>query len=167
MNEAKDQSQADGTFKAILTPYRSLSPRGFVVLMSVIAGISFIIGAIFWWVGAWPVLGFLGLDVALIYLAFRLNYRSGFEYELVDLNPHTLVLTRVKPSGSRERIEFNPYWVRVRLSEKDDGRTTMSLASHGKDTVFGRFLNDDERREFSEVLKDALLDARTVRNASP
>ena len=113
--------------------------------------------------GAWPVFGFFGLDVALVYIAFRLNYRSGRLYELVELTPETLTVTRVHPSGKRESFDFNPYWVRVRLAEGPQGRTDLRLASHGRELSFGRFLTDDERRDFSDALAGALIEARGAR----
>ena len=49
--------------------------------MGLIGLVSFAAGAMFFVVGAWPVVGFLGLDLLLIYLAFRASYRSGRAYE--------------------------------------------------------------------------------------
>lgn len=144
----------------VLTSYRSLSQKGFVILMSALALVSFVAGMSFLLMGAWPVFGFFGLDVLLIYIAFKLNYRSGRLYETVDLDPKLLAVTRVHPSGNAERFEFNPYWVRVTCSEAVDGRTSLALASHGKIFSFGRFLTDEERREFAGVLGDALARAR-------
>ena len=94
---------------------------------------SFVTGMVFLLMGAWPIFGFFGLDVALVYVAFRLNYRSGRLYELIELTPESLTVTRVHPSGKRESFDFNPYWVRVRLAEDRQGRTDMRLASHGKE----------------------------------
>ena len=71
--------------------------------------------------GAWPVFGFFGLDVALIYYAFKRNYGSGRLYETITLSPEVLKLTRVHPSGEREEFDFNPYWARVRA--RSIGRT--------------------------------------------
>jgi len=163
MTDVERERQVDGTFSAVLTPYRSLGPRGFLILMSFIAGVSFIIGLVFLSMGAWPVFGFLGLDVLLIYLAFKLNYRAGRAYETVDLTPQTLTLTRVDPAGRTETFDFNPYWVRVLLCEWPDGRTVLRLASHGEEFAFGKFLTDDERREFAEALSGALVQARQAR----
>ncbi len=131
--------------------------------MVAISLVSFVTGMIFLLMGAWPVFGFFGLDVALIYIAFKLNYRSGRLYETVELTPRTLTLTRVHPSGKRESIDFNPYWVRVRLLEGPQGRTDLRLASHGREHPFGRFLTDDEKRDFSNALSGALLEARAAR----
>ena len=161
MEEQQQEAQPAETFNAILTPHRALSPFGFLVLMSSIALVSFVVGMYFLLLGAWPILGFFGLDVLLIYVAFRLNYRSGREYERVELSPRLLKLTRVDPRGLAKSYDFNPYWVRVGLTEEADGRTIMWLTSHGRELVFGRFLSDDERREFVEALRSALMSART------
>lgn len=151
-----------GTFRAVLYPHRSLGPKGFLVLMLAIGGVSFVTGMVFLLKGAWPVFGFFGLDVALVYAAFRLNYRSGRLYETVDLTPQSLTITRVHPSGHQESFDFNPYWVRVRLAEGPQGRTDLRLASHGREFAFARFLTDDERRDLSDALSGALAEARTA-----
>jgi uncharacterized membrane protein len=156
-----EQAQAEpGAFHAVLTPHRSLSPRGFLVLMVALAGISLVTGLVFWLAGAWPVMGFFGLDVALVYCAFRLNYRSGRLYETVELTPAQFSWTRVHPSGRREQFDCNPYWARVNLREWPDGRTDLRVVSQGKELVFARFLTDDERRDFASALQGALRDAR-------
>lgn len=147
----------------VLSSYRSLSPRGFFILMSALSLVSFVAGVAFLLMGAWPVFGFFGLDVLLIYIAFRLNYRDGRLYETLELDPSQLTVTRFHPSGKAERFEFNTYWVRVLCSEGVDGRTNLSLASHGNVFPFGRFLTDDERKEFAAVLGDALQVARAAR----
>ena len=161
MTEKREQMQDEpGGFRAVLTPHRSLGPTGFIVLMAALAGISFATGIAFLLIGAWPVLGFFGLDVAMVYVAFKLNYRSGRLYETVELTPAKLTWTRVHPSGRREQFDCNPYWARVNLREWPDGRTDLRLVAQGKELVFGRFLTDDERRQFASALRGALVDAR-------
>ena len=114
------------------------------------AGIAFTIA------GAWPVLCFFGLNVVLIYYAFRLNYRSGELYETVSVTADTLTVTRVLPSGLARYWEFNPYWARCEISEGRGRATELSLASHGRRLVFGVFLNDDEKRDFARALSGVL-----------
>lgn len=133
--------------------------------MSAIGAVSFVTGAAFLAIGAWPVFGFFGLDVALIYVAFKLNYRAAKAYEVVEVTPHALTLTRVTAGGQSETFAFNPYWARVLLSEKPDGRNDLAIASHGRELSFGRLLNDEERREFAAVLEGALVNARTTARA--
>lgn len=160
MNATQEPVKAGAPFRAVLHPHRSLSPRGFLILMTGIGLVSFVTGMVFLAIGAWPVLGFFGLDLALIYVAFRLNYRSGRRYELVELSPELLKVTHVQPSGQAQSFEFNPFWVRVRLEQWRDGSNELKLASHGRELSIGRFLTDDERRDFASVLEGALLAAR-------
>ena len=69
----QEKPQETPTFRAVLHPHRSLGPRGFLILMLAIGGISFVTGMVFLSMGAWPVFGFFGLDVLLVYVAFKLN----------------------------------------------------------------------------------------------
>ena len=143
----------------MLTPYRSLGPSGFLVLMIALGAMSFVTGVVFLVAGAWPVLGFFGVDVLLVYIAFKLNYRSGRLYETIDVTPAKFTWTRVHPSGRQEQFDCNPYWARVNLREWPDGRTVLSMVSQGKELAFARFLTDDERRDLASALREALLAA--------
>lgn len=155
------RTQADPTaFHAVLTQHRSLGPAGFAILMTRVAGVSFAAGVVFLIAGAWPVLGFFGLDVLLIYGAFKLNNRAARAYETVAVTPDVFRLTRVDPAGREKHLELNPYWARVHLRERPDGRTFLSVAAQGREIVVGRFLTDDERRDFAATLREALLQAR-------
>jgi uncharacterized membrane protein len=148
-------------FRVVLTAHRSLGQTGFIVVMGLLSFLSFVTGVAFAWMGAWPVLGFFGLDVLLVYLAFKINYRAGRAYETIDLTPEALIVTRVDPRGRQQRFDFNPYWVQVLLRERPDGRTDLRLAHHGRELQFARLLTDEERRSFAPVLRTALADARS------
>lgn len=158
----QDVSRRESTrFSAVLTPHRSLGPKGFMVLMATISVISFGTGLMFYMIGAWPVIGFMGLDVALIYIAFKLNFRALRRYETVDLTSDTLTVTRIDPSGRARVWRFNPYWVRLHLEERVGRSSELSLASHGTRLVVGSFLTDPEREDFAAALASALREARS------
>ena len=148
-------------FSAVLTPNRALSPTGFMVLMAAICVVSFATGLMFFLMGAWPVIGFMGLDVLLIYIVFKLNFRALRLYETVDLSDDALTITRVDPSGRAQSWNFNPYWVRLNLEPRIGRSTQLSLASHGDRLVFASFLTDIEREDFANALTAALSAARS------
>jgi len=156
-----DTSEAPRQSRFVLHPYRSLGPRPFLILMMAMGIVSFIMGCVFVSIGAWPVMGFFGLDVTLVYWAFKLNYRSGRMVEVIDLDRELLKLTRIHPSGRQEAFEFNPYWARVKLLGQGTGRrTSLRLAAQGREVAFGAFLTDDERHEVADALTGALLISR-------
>ena len=154
-------SSEEPRFSALLTPHRSLGPKGFMIFMAAICVVSFGTGLLFFLMGAWPVMGFMGLDVLLVYGAFKLNFRALRVYETVDLTTDALTVTRVAPNGAEQSWRFNPYWVRLNLEERAGRTSELSLASHGTRLVVGSFLTDPEREDFAGALKDALSDARS------
>lgn len=152
---------------AVLHPHRSLPPHGFVAVMAGLGGVSFVAGIAFVMLGAWPVTGFFGLDVLLVYLAFRLNYRSARRHETVRLTEESLVVESVGLRGERRRWQFQPYWLRVILEEPDEDSNRLMLASHGRSLVVGSFLAPSERRSLAGALKDALARWRAWMGPQP
>ena len=104
-------------FSALLMPHRSLSRKGFAVLMAVISGVSFAAGMVFLLMGAWPVLGFFGLDVLAIYWAFRVNFRAASANEEICVTASELRVRRINHRGDTKEWVFNPLW--VRLDQRD------------------------------------------------
>ena len=150
------KSDAEEFYYAELRPHRSLPLRGFAILMSVLAVASFAIGVGFVLRGAWPVTPFFGLDIGLVYLAFRLSYRSARQREHLRLTEEALTVERVDVYGGRERWRFQPFWLRVVFEERDAGSNRLSLASHGRSVAIGAFLGPAERRKVAVALKAAL-----------
>ncbi|MEQ8357411.1 MAG: DUF2244 domain-containing protein [Kiloniellaceae bacterium] len=149
-------------FDVELRPHRSLSPRGFLLLMLAVCGLSFTAGLAFYLAGAWPVIGFLGADVLLIYLAFKINYRSGRLVERLRLTPEVLIVRRVWPGGTSRSWEFQPYWLQVELPNPPRHDSQLVLRSHGRSLAIGSFLTWEERAEVAEALRRALARARQV-----
>jgi len=148
-------------FTAELTPHRSLGRTGFLVLMLFLSIVSFVAGIVFLHRGAWPVFGFFGLDVLLIYWAFRVNYARARASEHLVLTSHELRLRRVSHRGHVMEWTFNPHWVRLDQEEhKEFGVERLYLTSHGRSVAVGRFLGPDEKASFAKALRLALQDAR-------
>jgi len=143
-------------FERVLLPHRSLPPRGFHMIMLVLGLISLAVGIGFVSVGAWPVTGFFGLDVALIYLAFRLNYRSARRSETLRLAGDAFTVERISVRGNRRVWQFQPFWLRVVLEERDPDRNRLFVASHGRFLAIGDFLAPAARRELAATIRDAL-----------
>jgi uncharacterized membrane protein len=143
-------------FEHVLLPHRSLPSRNFHLLMGLLGLVSLAAGVGFVAVGAWPVIGFFGLDVALVYLAFRLNYRTARQSETIRLADDAFSVERVSVRGERRNWRFQPFWVRVILEERPDASNRLRVASHGRSLVIGDFVPPATRRELAATLRDAL-----------
>jgi uncharacterized membrane protein len=142
-------------FDATIHPHRSLSPQGFRRLMGCVAAASTAVGLAFFLSGAWPIVGFMGLDVLVLYLAFKASYRSAADYERVELTSSRLLVERVQ-AKRRLSWTFQPGWLRVSLEDPPRHRSQITLSSHGRHLVVGRNLSPRERLDFADALRAAL-----------
>ncbi len=161
-NADKFAKDSDPTiFSAVITPHRSLGWLGSSVLISVFGGVSFVAGMAFVLMGAWPVLGFFGLDVLLLYCAFRLNYRRARAYEEVTITPSALIVRKVSHHGRVSEWVLNPLWVHLeKVIHEEFGIERLFLVTRGKSLVVANFLGPDEKASFAQALGAALSQVR-------
>src|SRR5258705_13267706 len=155
-------------FSARLTPHRSLNRTGFLVLMTFLSVVSFATGIAFLLMGAWPVLGFLGLDVLVIYWAFRVNFRRASATEEITVTPSELRVRRVSHRGHVAEWVLNPLW--VQLDQKihaEFGIEKLYLVSKGRRVSIASFLGPDEKASFAKALLAALQAARRGPSYNP
>ncbi len=148
-------------FSAVITPHRSLGSTGFLILILGIGGVSFASGMVFLLLGAWPVFGFLGLDVALIYVAFRANFRAARAYEEVTVTASELTVRKVNQRGGVREWTLNPIWVQLdRIVHEEFGIERLFLVSRGRRLPIAAFLGPDEKASFARALSNALGEAK-------
>ena len=160
-NDFDPQATEPTLFSALLTPHRSLNRTGFLVLMGFLSAVSFAAGLAFLLMGAWPVFGFFGLDVLVIYWAFRVNFRRAQATEEILVTPSELRVRRVNHRGRVVEFVLNPLW--VQLDQKihaEFGIERLYLVSRGRYISVGSFLGPDEKASFAKALTAALQAAK-------
>src|SRR5690606_19185591 len=144
-------------FNAVILPHRSLSLRGFLILMAVITASNFTAGSLFMAKGAWPVFFFCMAEVAAVWWAFRMNYRAARACETVQLSDHELRVRRIDAKGRVAcATSFQPSWVRPALTEAPASSTRLHLTSHGRSVDVAAALSSPERADFAHALEIAL-----------
>jgi uncharacterized membrane protein len=144
-------------FSTLLRPHRSLSAEGFKWVMRGAIAANLLIGLPMYLLGAWPVLGFMGLDVWLLYWLFQRSYLDARRSETLTLTDRELIVDRIAPDGEREQHRLDAYWLRVEQGER------LVVTSRGNRVVVGRFLSPGEREAVGEQLKAALAALRSPR----
>jgi uncharacterized membrane protein len=148
-------------FAAVVTPHRSLNRAGFLIVMAAVSAISFVAGTVFLLIGAWPVFGFFGLDVLLIYWAFRASYRTAAAYEEVTVTPGELRVRKVSHRGRVSEWTFNPLWVRLEHDRHEEfGLQGLFLVSRRQRLPVASVLSPQEKESFATALAAALGEAR-------
>lgn len=163
MTNGNDQTLGgeEPVFSAELTPYRSLGLRGFKVFFLIAGLLSLVHAIVFMVIGAWPIVFFFGLDFALLFGAFWLNYRSARSREEVRVSRTDVSVRKFTPSGRMIEHRFNPFWARFNIARHQEiGIVSMSVSDRGQRTDVGSFLNRDDRETFATAFSGALATVR-------
>lgn len=158
MQQAKKTSPL---FAAQLTPHRAMSPKTVRWVIAFTAVLASIPGILFYALGAWPVVGFMGLDVALLWWAMTKNLKEGEAFEEITLWPDELHIRQVSATGEEQIKAFNPFWVKfsTRLDHANEIVTGLHISHRGEKMEIGAFLNPDDKKSFSQVFGNALAKA--------
>lgn len=126
---------------------------GFVIVANGIGAIYFSL------LGAWPVAGFMGLDVLAFLVAFRLSYAQARAFERISIDGQTITVEQHTMKGAATRQTLPSYWAHVVFVGDETGGEIV-VRSHGKSIPVGRHLPGPERQIFAERLTQALREAR-------
>ena len=152
-------------------PHRSLSPKGFAIVMGVLAGLLFIIGLGFFLAGAWPVIGFLGLELLVVWGAFKLNYRAARHRETIHTTTEELMVESQTPSGKQAQKSFPIGWLRISLSPSESPMVSsrdqqkIILSSHGEQAEIGKYLHPAEKAGLLREIGSMIDRARATRDS--
>lgn len=143
-------------YSVVLRPQRSADDRALRTVALAFAGVWFVVGVVFIVAGAWPVTPFLGLEVVLLYGAFRLNRKAGNAYEAINLSVRALTVRRMDHWGKKSDFSFPPLWLQVNIDDPPDRKSPLELRSHGTSLIIGSFLLPQERLRIAHALRREL-----------
>jgi uncharacterized membrane protein len=136
-------------YTLIAKPNNSMTTAGRYLVFGFIFIVSSGISLAFAVIGAWLVLPFAGLEMLVLFLAFRYVDRQSGDYERLTLSGDRLLL-ECRAGGELKRSEFNRYWAQVVC---DAGGSRLALRSHGHEVEFGQYLTEQERTQLARKLK--------------
>ncbi len=154
MSEMEGQKPA---FCAVLTPHRALDGDGIRWVMVITCLLAAIPGFVFFFMGAWPIVGFLGLDVLALFWALTHSRRDAHGFEEITLYQDQLSVRQVTPKGHETIHKLNPFWTKIEvLKDFEDRVTDIVLRSKEQKLFVGRFLNPDDKKSFASAFSNAL-----------
>jgi uncharacterized membrane protein len=139
-------------FSRIARRNNSLDSTGRLLVFAFIFAVSVGIACAFAALGAWMVLPFAGLEMLVLYLAFRYVDRHAADYERVAIDGDRVEVEQHE-AGRMRRFEFNRCWARV-IATGDGGR--LALRSHGRELEIGHYMNEAQRLDLARALKRRL-----------
>lgn len=130
-------------------------------VIALFAALAAVPGLIFYSMGAWPIVGFLGFDILVLYWALSASLKSGKAYEEITLWPDALDIRAVSANGTEHIERFNPFFVRFAVLRDNEGRVTaLRLMTREREIELGHFLTPDDKASFADRFGTALHRAR-------
>lgn len=149
---------------AEIRPNRSLSERGFIILISVITLANVGSAAVFVRMGAHYVLPFIGIDLLAIVVAFLASFASGRVVERIQVSPGEVRVTYETEKDCRIVWESPTAFTRITVEKDEEDRVmALRLALSGRETPVAASLSPGERGEFAKALEEAIWKARRHR----
>jgi uncharacterized membrane protein len=149
---------------AVLEPPRSLSTRGLNRVMMILGGLSFVSSVGFLLAGAWPVVGFLGLEVLAVWLVFKWSFKTQTARTFVRVTADNVDVRKVDGWGRERRASMAAHFARVEFDRTASGPNALRLATSSRAYPLGEFLTPRERETFARRLMQAISDARRERH---
>ena len=143
-------------FAKELRPRQSCSPHMIQCLIIVSIVLVILTGLIFVYIGAWPVFGFIGLELLALNMLAYYHYRRGFIVEHIVITENNLRVVRTVPSGHEYTWTFRRHWLQVNLQDNNSKNSHLELRSHGRAILIGSFLTPDERLNLATWLHNSL-----------
>ena len=147
----------------LLTPNRSFSWAATAVLFGLLGLWVLAIGIFSLTHKTWPILGFAGLELAGLAVAFLAHSHKSRMFEEVVLTTETVHWTRHLPSGAVQRWQAPLAWTQLETDAPTNTRSPLVFSYAGNSLEFGTFLNPEDRGSFFEEFKAAKSDLMSPR----
>jgi uncharacterized membrane protein len=147
MSRVAGVESADYVYTARRNNSLSSSGRLFVFsfILTVSLGIALAFSVL---LGAWPIMPFAGLEMLVLYLAFRYMDRHAGDFERITIQGDNIAV-EVQEGRHVMRLELNRYWAQV-VCEANGSR--LALRSHGREIEVGKHLCETERADVAREL---------------
>lgn len=149
---------------AEIRPNRSLSERGFIILITIVTVANCASAAVFLAMGASFVPIFLAFDLVAVIVAFLVSFSAAKRIERVQVTASEIRVTHETPKWTKLVWQSPTAFTRVRVEKEDERTVALKLALSGREAEVAAALSPRERAEFAKALERAIWQAKRERH---
>lgn len=131
----------------------SVTPRQLLAVYALLCSVSLGIAGFFWSVGATLVVPFAVFEVVALGIALVVYARHAADMDAISVVDGCVVV-ECETAGKRERLEFQPQWVRV--SWVAERHPFIEVSGQGQCVLIGRHVRAECRAEVAREVQRAL-----------
>ena len=136
----------------------SLSSSGRRLVFGFIFAVSLGIAAVFTLaLGAWPIMPFAGLEMAVLGWALKVSLSRRHHREVITISERD-VLVESRDGMNSVQVLFPRHWAQVKLRRPASRLhpSRLTIESHGRQCELGSFLTEEERRGLALRLQNLI-----------
>ena len=136
-------------FEILLKPNSSLTGATRVLFLGSIFFICIVIGIGFFLAGGIMILPFAGLEIVLVYLAFKVSFNWSNQKQVIILSKEHV---EVRVDGLKEFFTWKEFrsFATFNISKDQSMEDKISFRSKGKEIYVGNFLNKEDKEKLKE-----------------
>ena len=156
------EERSKSSYLITLSPNSSLIGIYRVIFLASISFICVGIATVFYFFGAYLILPFAGIEIAILLIAFYLSFKWSSRKELIYISKEVVKIEKGIHKAEYLWEEFRTF-TSFQIEKDANKSLRLSFRSKGDDVIVGDFLNEDDKNilinEIRNIIDELNLEA--------
>ena len=138
------EEKSNSNYLITLSPNSSLTGIYRIIFLASISFICVGIATVFYFFGAYLILPFAGIEIAILLIAFYLSFKWSSRKELIYISQEVVKIEKGIHKAEYLWEEFRTF-TSFQIEKDANKSLRLSFRSKGDDVIVGNFLNEDDK----------------------
>jgi uncharacterized membrane protein len=156
------EEKSSSNYLITLSPNSSLTGIYRIIFLASISFICFGIATVFYFFGAYLILPFAGIEIAILLIAFYLSFKWSSRKELIYISQEVVKIEKGIHKAEYLWEEFRTF-TSFQIEKDANKSLRLSFRSKGDDVIVGDFLNEEDKNilinEIRNIIDELNLEA--------
>ena len=156
------EEKSNSNYLITLSPNSSLTGIYRIIFLASISFVCVGIATVFYFFGAYLILPFAGIEIAILLIAFYLSFKWSSRKELIYISQEVVKIEKGIHKAEYLWEEFRTF-TSFQIEKDANKSLRLSFRSKGDDVIVGEFLNEDDKNilinEIRNIIDELNLEA--------
>ena len=138
------EEKSNSNYLITLSPNSSLTGIYRIIFLASISFVCVGIATVFYFFGAYLILPFAGIEIAILLIAFYLSFKWSSRKELIYISQEVVKIEKGIHKAEYLWEEFRTF-TSFQIAKDANKSLRLSFRSKGDDVIVGDFLNEDDK----------------------
>ena len=149
------EEKSNSNYLITLSPNSSLTGIYRIIFLASISFICVGIATVFYFFGAYLILPFAGIEIAILLIAFYLSFKWSSRKELIYISQEVVKIEKGIHKAEYLWEEFRTF-TSFQIEKDANKSLKLSFRSKGDDVIVGDFLNEDDKNSLINEIRNII-----------